>query len=96
MVTKDEVKKLAELSRLALTDAEVETLRGEIDSILSYVDTIQKVELPPVPDASPYLDVENVMRDDTDPHEGGAFTDAILAQAPKREGRYIKVKKILG
>lgn len=95
-VTKDEVKKLAELSRIALTEEETEKLRGEIDSILTYVDTIQKVELPEMPEGSVYLDIENVMRDDGEPHAPNAFTDAMLAQAPKREGRFIKVKKILG
>lgn len=95
-VTKDEVKKLAELSRIALSDDEVVKLQGEIDSILSYVDTIQKVELPKTPEGSVYLDIENVMREDGEPHAPDAFTDAMLAQAPKTKGRFIKVKKILG
>ncbi len=43
-----------------------------------------------------YLDIENVMREDADPHAADAFTDALLAQAPRKEGRYLKVKKILG
>jgi aspartyl-tRNA(Asn)/glutamyl-tRNA(Gln) amidotransferase subunit C len=95
-VTKDDVKKLAALSRLSLTDAEMEKLQGEITSILAYIDTIQKVELPEVPAGTVYLDIENVMRDDTNPHEPGAFTEDLLKQAPKRDGNYLKVKKILG
>jgi aspartyl-tRNA(Asn)/glutamyl-tRNA(Gln) amidotransferase subunit C len=95
-VTKDEVKKLADLARIAMSDQELEKLRGEIDSILTYVDTIQKVTLPETPEGSVYLDIENVMREDGEPHPAGAFTDAIMAQAPKTQGKFIKVKKILG
>ena len=94
-VTADEVKKLAELSRIALSDTEVAKLQGEIDSIVTYIDTIQKVQLPAKPEPSVYLDIENVMRDDGTPHAPGIYTEAMLAQAPKREGKYLKVKKIL-
>ena len=64
-VSSDDVKKLAELSRLALTDQEVEKLRGEIESILSYVDAVQKVPLPKGVAASPHLNLHNVMHYDT-------------------------------
>ena len=39
--------------------------------------------------------VRNVLRPDENPHEPGAFTEEILAEAPKRQGQYVKVKKIL-
>lgn len=87
---------MAELARIALDDAEISTLQGEVESILKYVDTIQKVELPERSEPSVYLDIENVMRDDTEPHAPGAFTDALLAQAPAKDGKFFKVKKILG
>lgn len=95
-ISKDEVKKLARLSRLALSDEEIGNMQNEIESILSYVDTIQKVKLPEKPEGSVYLDIENVMREDATPHAPGAFTEAILAQAPARKGNLLKVKKILG
>lgn len=95
-ISLDEVKKLAELSRIELSDEEMETMRGEIDSIISYIDTIQKVELPEVPEGPVYLDEKNVMREDTDPHEPGLYTEKLLAQAPRTEGKFLKVKKILG
>jgi aspartyl-tRNA(Asn)/glutamyl-tRNA(Gln) amidotransferase subunit C len=95
-VTKDEVKKLAELARIELTEEEVVKMQGEIEAILAYVATIQKVSLPDVPQSSPYLDIENVMREDGEPHAPGIYTDAIMAQAPKKQGNFIKVKKILG
>ena len=95
-ISKDEVKKLAELSRLDLTEVEVEKMQGEIDSILSYIDVIQRVSLSETDNPSPHLENRNVLREDGTPHEGGKFTEALLSQAPKRQGRFLKVKKILG
>ncbi len=37
----------------------------------------------------------NVMREDTNPHESGKFSEAILKNAPSREENYLKVKKIM-
>jgi|SRR3989344_5398688 len=94
-VSADEVKKLAELARLKLSEEEVKKLQGEITAILSYVDAIQKVNLPEAPEASVHLDLKNVMRDDGNPHEPGIYTAELLAQAPARDKNYLKVKKIL-
>jgi Asp-tRNA(Asn)/Glu-tRNA(Gln) amidotransferase C subunit len=40
--------------------------------------------------------VRNVLREDANPHESATFTEAILKNAPSRQGDYFKVKKILG
>lgn len=95
-ISTDDVKKLAELSRLALTDAEVEKLRGEIDSILAYVDAIQKISLPEGVAASPHLDLQNVLRADENPIPGGTYTKEINDQFPDSEDGYLRVRKILG
>ena len=83
------------MSRIALSEAEVEKLRGEIESILAYVDTVQKVALPEGVAASPHLDVVNAMRDDNNPHDSGMHTEELLKQVPDRDGNYLKVKKVL-
>lgn len=95
-VSADDVKKLAELSRLALTDVEVEKLRGEIDAIVSYIDAVQKVPIPEGVSPNPHLDIVNVMRPDGNPHEGGVFSKDIADQFPDSENGYLRVKKILG
>ena len=95
-VSSDDVKKLANLARIALKDEEVEKLRTEIDAIVAYIDTIQKVPLPEGIAASPHLELQNVMREDVSPHEPGIHTKDIVDQFPDSEGGYLKVKKILG
>ena len=82
MISADDVRKLARLSRLSLTDEEVETLRGEMGSIVAYIDVIQKVELPEKPKGSVYLDIENVMRPDESPHESGLTRRNSLPRRP--------------
>jgi aspartyl-tRNA(Asn)/glutamyl-tRNA(Gln) amidotransferase subunit C len=94
MIEKDEVKKLAELARIKLTDEEISRFQEEIESILSYV--VQVKEAGSVTeDSFPINRPRNVFRDDKDPHESGKFTEALISRAPKSEKGYIKVKKIL-
>ena len=93
MIKKDEVEKLAALSRIEITEAEKETLTKEIESILAYISEIQKVSSDIL--ASDGQLLTNVMREDKDPHESGVFTDVLLEAMPKEEKGFLKVKKIL-
>ena len=95
MITIEEIEKLALLSRISLSPEEKEQMRGEVDAILGYVATIQKVSAETTGRASSIVAQKNVMREDTSPHETGLYTEALVGAAPQREGDYIKVKKIL-
>lgn len=90
----DEIKKLAELSRLTLSDAECESYIHDFKGILAYIDTIKQV---PVGDSQggDSKVIKNVMREDTNPYTPGEFTTELLAAAPETEGNYIKVNKVL-
>lgn len=94
MITKEEIQKLADLSRISITDEEKEQFGKEIDSILNYVTQIKEANISF--DAQDAVgSVKNIMREDQPSHDSGIFTEEILDEAPKREGNYIKVKKIL-
>lgn len=43
-ITREEVLKIAKLSRLSLTDAEVGSMTGQLDAILEYVDQLKKLD----------------------------------------------------
>jgi len=94
-VTLEDIEKLAELSRLALSEEEKERMRSEFDSILGYIAAIQKVSASTSERAPSIVARVNVMREDTHPHESGIYTEALVSAAPKREGNYVRVKKIL-
>ncbi len=93
MVSKEEIKNLAELARLELTEEEVGSLQKDISNILDYVSQVSSVSTGEAKDVS--LN-HNVMRDDAPRVD--ALTgkrDALLSALPKREGDYNVVRKIV-
>ncbi len=90
MISKDDAKKLAELSRLKVSDEELESVSKEINSILEYVGQIKEASA----DASNNVVFSKCLREDADPNETGKETETLLNSAPKREGNYVKVKKM--
>lgn len=95
MLSKQELDKLATLARLGLSDAEKAGLEKDLSSILGYVSELEKAQV----DFSdqlidPNLSL-NAMRDDNNPHPARLYTDALLANAPKRQGDYLVVKAII-
>ena len=91
---KSDIEHLANLARIQLDDEEKTELATSITEILGYVSQVTDIAATEKEKKAEGL--YNVMRDDEPAHEAGAFTDAILKSAPASEGRYVKVKKILG
>ncbi len=93
-MNREEIKHLGTLSRLALTETEIDAFSQEIDSILAYVGTVSAMV-----DAGGVEKVvgarHSVMREDVVSVTPGRFTEVLLSAAPAREGTYVKVKKIL-
>ena len=92
MITADEIKKLAHLARIEVTEDEVVQYAQDLESILGYVDQINSVDVSGV-DTKP-LEV-NVAREDKDSTASDANRDALLAQAPESQDGFYKVPKIL-
>ena len=88
-----DIENLVKLCRIELSEDEKKELLGEMDSILGFVNQIQKVETGDLKVEAGEL--RNIMREDENPYIGGEFTDAILAETPEIQDNYIKVKKIL-
>lgn len=92
MVNIEEIKNLANLARIEISEEEAKTLTSELDSILGYVGQIKDAS------ADEELSVpvlRNVMREDEPLNRDNEYTEDILNNAPNREGRYLGVKKIL-
>lgn len=97
-MNKEEVLKLADLSRIEVSDKEAEDLTYEFGAILGYVGEIRGLVGDLTSKQSSGKDenpIRNVFRLDAEPHESGLYTEDILKSAPDRDGGYIKVKKIL-
>ncbi|MEN9649798.1 MAG: hypothetical protein RL094_765 [Candidatus Parcubacteria bacterium] len=96
-ITQADIKKLASLSRMQLSDEEAERYTKEIDSILAYVEQIKDVTADvdttkdKTPDQYPH---RNMLRDDV-AAPLDTDRDALVKLAPESQDGYIKVKKIL-
>lgn len=90
-----DIEHLAKLSRIAVTDEEADALAKDITSILGYISEIEEITGNKEEEKKVGA-LFNVMREDTNPHEPGIYTEDLLNLAPERDGRYVKVKKILG
>ena len=89
---KVDVRALATLARMEVSQEELEKLETELPAILAFVETVQNVKIPETK-RSPTL--RNVMREDGEPHESGTYTEKLLAQAPaKKDGRLV-VKQVI-
>ena len=92
-VSDADVKKIAKLARLRLTDAEVALYGGQLTKILDSMAELAKADTNGVAPTTSVLGAVNVMRDDVP--EPFADTEALLENAPERDGPYFKVKKVL-
>lgn len=94
MISIAEIEKLAKLSRIALAPEEKEELREKMDSILGFVEQVNKVSAS-MGSEKKAGQLRNVFREDSNSHESGIFTEDLISAAPARQGNYLKVKKIL-
>ena len=92
MISKEEVEKIAKLSRLELTPEEVVKMQKDLSEVLDYFNTLQKV------DAKTYISSSlphtNGLRKDEGKHRDEELVEKILKQAPDKKDGYVKVKSI--
>ena len=93
-MNKDDIIKLAELSRLEINDTEAESYRKDFEGILGYVDAISSVTVEGKDQYATNL-TTNMMREDDEMYTPGSFSEDILHEAPSTEDGYFKVKKVL-
>ena len=92
-IDKAQVKKVAMLARLELTEAEVEEFTGQLSAILDYMEKMNELDTTKVQPLAHCLPISNVFREDVVKDSLG--TEETLANAPQRDGEFFKVPKIL-
>lgn len=93
-LSRDDVLKLASLSRLKLTDDEIEKFRTELSSILDYVEQLDKVDTDGLSPTYQVTRLKSVMRDD-EPIDYGVSPEELLKNAPAVTDNQFKVKRVL-
>lgn len=92
-ITLEEVEHVARLARLDLSDAEKERMRSQLDAILTYIDKLRQLNTDGVEPTSHAIPMVNVMRGD---EVRPCFpAEAMLANAPERDGDFIRVPRII-
>lgn len=92
-ITLSEVQRIAALARLTLTPAEAQELLEHFAKILRYVEKLNTVDTADVRPMSHAVAVPSPLREDrvtNQPHP-----EALLANAPDREGHFFKVPRII-
>jgi aspartyl-tRNA(Asn)/glutamyl-tRNA(Gln) amidotransferase subunit C len=93
VISRADVDHVARLARLALTDAEKERMREQLNAILAHIDALRAVDTAGVEPTSHAVPVVNVMRDDA-PRPCLPQAEA-LANAPDRAGDFFRVPRII-
>ena len=92
-ISREDVRRVAELARLELTADEEERLCGDLGAILGYVEKLGELDLAEVPPTAHVLDVGGAFRDDVVKNTPDA--EALLANAPDGWQTFFRVPKII-
>lgn len=90
---RDELRKIAELARITLSEEERERFAEELTSILEYFDQLQQVDTSGVSPASHAADLEGPLRADRSHHY--ARPAELLRESESSEGDFFVVPRIL-
>jgi aspartyl-tRNA(Asn)/glutamyl-tRNA(Gln) amidotransferase subunit C len=93
-ISLDQVRHVAKLARLELTDDQIRKFTPQLESILQYVAKIAEVDVAGVEPMAHALPLHNVLREDV--AEPGLPLDQVLQNAPDTDGPFFKVPKIIG
>ena len=92
-ITKEEVRKVAELARLELNENEINNHAEQLEKILEYIKQLEEIDTNEVPCTTRAIEVINVFRKDK--KQNSDCKKELLDLAPSREDEYFKVPKIL-
>ena len=92
-LTAKEVRYVALLARVGMTDDEVEVMQDQMSNILDQMVVLEQVDTDDVEPTGHSVDVRTVMREDV--VEPCADREDILSNAPNREGDFVRVRAVL-
>lgn len=92
-LSKEEVKKVANLARLEITEQEEEEFAPQLNAILDYFEQLKELDTENVQPTTRAIEVSNITRSDTQvTYED---RESLLNSAPEREEDFFRVPKIL-
>jgi aspartyl-tRNA(Asn)/glutamyl-tRNA(Gln) amidotransferase subunit C len=92
-LSRSDVEHVAHLARLGLTDEELTRLEGQLNHILDQYEILSKLSTDDIPPTAQTIELENILRDDV--VRPSLPVEAVLANAPARDGDFVVVPAIL-
>ena len=92
-ITPNDVKKVAKLARIEISDDELIKYSNQLEKILNYVAELEKIDTNNITPTTRAVEVVNMMREDVP--ENTKVREKLLDLAPHREGDFFRVPKIL-
>ncbi|MBM7654246.1 Asp-tRNA(Asn)/Glu-tRNA(Gln) amidotransferase subunit GatC [Neobacillus cucumis] len=93
-ISNEQVKHVANLARLAVTEEEVEKFTKQLDKIITFAEQLNELDTENVKPTYHVLDMKNVLREDVP--QKGLPREEVLKNAPEHQDGQIKVPSILG
>ena len=93
-ISETEVKRLAALSRIGLSDAEVTKLAGELDQIVGFVEKLQSVDVSKLAPTTQVTGLKDVWRED-EVRPSVVSQAELLKNVPETKDSFIKVRRVL-
>ena len=92
-LTIEEIKQISVLTRIAMTENELDVMRTQMSAILDSVAILNEVDTENVEPTGHSVDVKSVMRDDE--KQDSLTQEETLLNAPQREGSFIRIRAVL-
>lgn len=92
-ISTEQVKYVANLARLAITEEEAETFTKQLDAMISFSEQLNELNTDHVEPTSHVLDMKNVMREDKS--QEGLPQSEVLKNAPDHQDGQVKVPSII-
>ena len=92
-LSRSDVEHVAYLARLGLTDDELTLLEGQLNHILDQYTILATLDTDAIPPTAQTIELENILREDV--AAPSLPTEAVLGNAPAREGDFFLVPPIL-
>ncbi len=94
MISREQIKHLAKLARLKLSEEEIESLAEDLSKILNYVKKIEELNLENIEPLTSIID-KLEFREDEEKERDSEEREKIINNFPQKENNYLKVPKIL-
>ena len=92
-LSREEVLHIALLARLGSTESEVSRMREQLSNILDNFEILRQVDTTDVPPTAQSIALQNVVKDDE--VAASLPQNEVLANAPRKEGNFFRVRAVL-